>query len=240
MKFGIKIYYDKETAEYFKDKADFLEVMAISGKDYGFLENYPLPIVVHAEHHGFGVNAADSVKRDKNLKSINFAIELADRFKSDKIILHPGCIENESCSKEEAISFFKGLDGRIIIENLPNEKERGDLCLTPEKIKSFINKCDKGICFDVVHGMQSAIVLKKDCVKMIRDFIKLKPQHYHLSGMKMGDPWLEGGHLSFEDADMPLKEILELFPEDAEVTLEVSMDIKKIERDLELVRKLVL
>ena len=39
MKLGVKIFCDAEFADYFKDKADFLEVMAIQGKDYSFLND---------------------------------------------------------------------------------------------------------------------------------------------------------------------------------------------------------
>ncbi len=90
MKIGVEIFYNAEFADYFKDKADFLEVMAIEGKDYSFLEDYPLPIVIHAMHHSFGINAADKNLFEKNLASINLAISLADCFDAKKIILHPG------------------------------------------------------------------------------------------------------------------------------------------------------
>jgi coproporphyrinogen III oxidase-like Fe-S oxidoreductase len=48
-------------------------------------------------------------------------------------------------------------------------------------------------------------------------------------------------HYSFSDKDsnIPIKEILELFPEDAEITIETNPDIKKTQEDLRIIRKII-
>ena len=237
MKFGVKIFCDANFADYFKDKADFLEVMAIEGKDYSFLENYPLPIVIHAMHHGFGINPADKTLLEKNLKSINFAISLADRFGAKKIILHPGRLDSEYCSFEQSVSFFKDLDSRIIFENVPLKYSFCPEFSKVDKVKGFISRTNRNFCFDINHGIQTAEDLGVDFMQVIKDFLTLKPVMYHIGGHRIG--MKDIGHRSFDDSDIPLKEIFDLFPKDVEVTMEVTPDIARTEKDLELIRGLI-
>ena len=235
MKFGVKTYADAKFVDYFKDKADFLEIMAIPEKDYSFLEGYPLPIVIHAMHDAFGVNVADPDLMEKNMVSINFAIELADSLNSKKIILHPGLLRKENDSAGHAIKFFKDLDERIIFENMP--PQGGFLCSAFNDSEKFGFETKKGICFDINHALQTAMVSNIDLIYIVKDFLKLKPSHYHLSGQN-GSAESET-HLCFEDSTIPTGEILNLIPQDAEVTLEVTTDIATTVKDLEFVRSLV-
>lgn len=234
MKIGVKVYCDEKFADYFKDKADFLEVMAIQGKDYSFLENYPLPIVIHAMHEGLGVNVADKSLSEKNLASINFAISLADHFNSNKIILHPGTLENVDCSLEQSMSLFKNLDNRIIFENLSSKI---NVCSKFLEVKQFISETNRDFCLDVNHAIQISEELGVEFIPVIKDFLTLRPAHYHIGGQRTGIR--DRGHRSFEDSNIPLKEILSLFPNDVEVTLEVTKDIEKTEKDLEFIRSLI-
>ncbi|MFH1238175.1 MAG: TIM barrel protein [archaeon] len=234
MKFGVKIFCDAKFADYFKDKADFLEVMAIEGKDYSFLKNYPLPIIIHAMHQGFGTNPADKTLFEKNLTSINFAISLADRFNAKRIILHLGILNSENCSIEQSVSFFQDLDKRIIFENIPLKPS---LCSEFSEVEDFISKTGRNFCLDINHAIQTAGDLKIDFMQSIKGFLELKPVMYHIGGQKFekGDI----GHRSFDDSDIPLKEIFDLLPNDAEITLEVTREIIKTEKDLEFVRSLI-
>ncbi|MCK5321502.1 hypothetical protein KAJ38_02900 [Candidatus Pacearchaeota archaeon] len=234
MKIGVKIFCDVEFADYFKDKADFLEVMAIQGKDYSFLENYPLPIVIHAMHHAFGVNVADKTLFEKNLESINFAVSLADRFDAKKIILHPGVLKNKDCSFEQSVDFFQGLDERVIFENMPFKPY---LSSEFSDVKDFISRTGMNFCLDINHVIQMAEKLGIDSILEIKKFFTFNPVMHHIGGHRVGIGDI--GHRSFDDSDIPLKEILDLFPEDAEITLEVTKDIGKSEKDLELVRSLI-
>jgi len=236
MKIGVKTFDNSEFADYFKDKADFLEVQAIIGKNYDFLEDYPLPIVIHAMHSRWGVNFADKGVGEKNKKAISFAIELANRFNVKKIILHPGRLLNDDCSSEKAVEMIKDLDSRIILENLPF-RDRA-LCLMPEDTNKFCSDSGRGFCFDINHAIESAISKEKDYIKTIKGFISLNPKHYHISGQNILDGKSDT-HNSFDNSDIPLKEILDLLPRDAELTLETTTDIEKTENDLNLVRSLV-
>jgi len=232
MKFGIKIFGEKETAEYFKDKADFLEVMAIDNVDYDFLKDYPLPIVIHSKHEKFGINIPNPDKKEKNISNLNYLIKLADKLNSKKIIIHPGVLSEEGSSVEEAVAFFKNAkDKRIIIENLPPFSN--SLCNTPENTKEFLKKTGEGFCFDINHAISSALHLKKDYWGFIKEFLKLNPTHCHIGGQTLNP---EKSHLTFEESDIPLKEILRIMPKDSEITLEVKTSIEDIEKDLNYIR----
>ena len=234
MKFGVKTFKDRDFLMHFKDKVDFFEVMAIQEVDYSFLREFSLPIVIHAQNENFNINNADKIKIKENTDSINFAINLANEYKSNKIIVHPGLLADENCSKEQAISFFKSIkDKRILIENLPMKENR--LCATPEEMKMFLKETKKEFCFDINHAIDAAIYLNKDYIEFIKKFIKLKPAHYHLGGQNIKQ---KKDHISFKESDIDLKKILELIPEDAEITLEVSTDIEKTKEDLEIIRNL--
>ena len=223
MKLGVKTFKEGDFLRPFKDKADFFEVMAIQDENYSFLKEFSLPIVIHAQHQKFGVNNADKTKIKKNIDSTNFAINLANEYKANKIIVHPGEITDKNCSEAQAVSFFKSIkDKRILIENLP--KNPNCLCSTPEEMKMFLKETKTGFCFDINHAIETAVYLNKDYIEFIKKFIELKPAHYHLGGQNLKK---KEDHINFKESDIDLKKILELIPKDVEITLEVSTDIEK-------------
>jgi len=239
MKFGIKTYKDEQFLDAFINKADFFEVQAIQKYNYNFLKKYKklnIPIVIHAEHLMFGFNPADKTKTKSNLKSIKFAIKLANLTNSKKIIIHPGAITNKNCSEQQAIDFIKKLkDKRILIENLPPLK--GRLCQTPEQTREFLNQTKKNFIFDLSHAIAVSNKLKLNKEKTIKDFLKLKPKHFHLSGQNYNSK--QDSHKSFKEVKLPYKKILTLYPKNAEITLEVTKYIDKTKYDLEFMKKLI-
>jgi len=233
MKIGIKSYDYVQELEYFKDKADFFEIMAVEGRDYSGFKNFKMPFVIHSQHAIFGINNANKEIYQKNLDSFNYASKVADMLGAKKIVVHPGNIENNNCSENNSINFVKSLkDKRVIIENMPQEKA---LCHTPEQLKEFVSKAGCGICFDINHAITTAQNLKKDYKEFIKDFVKLKPIHFHLGGHKFTGK----DHLCFADSELDLKEILSLLPKDAEITLETSKDIEKTKEDLKIIREVL-
>jgi len=233
MKIGVKSYdYNKEL-EYFRDKADFFEIMVVEGRDYSGFNKFKMPFVIHSQHAVFGINNANSEIHQKNMSSFNYAQKIADMLGAKKIIMHPGSIENDGCSKSNSINFIKSLkDKRVIIENMPSEKS---LCRTPEELKEFINKTGCGFCFDINHAILTTQTLKKDYKEVIKSFVKLKPNHFHLGGHK----FIGIDHLCFAESELDLKEIFSFLPKDAEITLETSKDIEKTKDDLRIIREVL-
>jgi endonuclease IV len=237
MKLGVKTFDNPKFLKYFENKADFFEIMASQKVNYSFLKDFSLPMVIHAEHMGFNMNPADKTKKDINLKSINYAIKIANLANSKKIIFHPGVIENKNCSFEEAVSFINNIqDERIIIENLPLKEESSiSLCSTPKNTKKLLKETGKGFCFDVNHSILTSIFLKKNLNYFTKEFLKINPTHFHIGGQKIKFPFKD--HLSFKNSELNIKEILDLYPKNAEITLETETDIKSVDFDLEYIKK---
>lgn len=241
MKIGVKTFSDEKFLKYFKDKVDFFEVMAVQGNDYSFLKDISLPIVIHAEHQGFGTNPADSSLRDFNLRSINFARKVADIAHAKKIIVHPGQIEkgNKNISLANSLNFFKGInDDRIILENLPTyfeSKKSFKLCKMPREIKSFMKKTNVGFCFDINHAI-GAIKKFNGKYNFIKKYIQLNPSHYHIGGQKLNNG---SEHLCLADSELDLNKILSYYPDNAEITLETETDVKKVEDDIKIIRNVL-
>ncbi|NCN86976.1 TIM barrel protein [archaeon] len=239
MKFGVKNYFDGEFFDSFVDKCDFFEVQAIRGKDYSFLEKYDLPIVLHCEHAGFGINISNPKKEKDNLESVNFAKELADKYNVKKIIIHPGYIEDENCSKENMINFLnENCDSRFYLENMPFSFMEGlkKFCSTPEEMQEVLEKTKVNFCFDVVHAMIYSVQTKKDYVPVIQEFERLNPRHYHLCGYN----FKEGGdHIYLMESTYDLGIVFEIISPLAEITLEIPHEDKeKILDDLKLVGRI--
>jgi len=243
MKFGVKTYDSKEFLDYLLDKADFFEVQAIRKNDYSFLKNYSgkKSIVIHCEHQGFGVNLCDSSKKEFNLGAISFAQKLADLTNSKKIIVHLGYLEegNKNCLRENAIELLKEInDKRICVENVPyiargfNGISFGS---SPKEIKEVCREVGCGFCFDINHAIDFARDLHKDIYLVIKEFEMFNPNHYHLGGQN-----IEKGisHLDFKDSNLDLEKIFSLLNKNAEITLEVGINEKEVEKDLKIVREI--
>lgn len=231
MKLGVKTYNDKKYIEHFKDKVDFIEVMSFAEKE----DIIDKEIVIHCKHSRFGINPADKEKEEENILEIKKGQEIADLTKANKIIFHPGFIENKKCSRQQAIKILKEIkDERIIIENLPRMTEGEKLCSTPEETEKFMKETGKDICFDLNHAISAAHSDKKDPYEYIEGFLKLKPIHYHLGGQTLPD---DTTHIPLTESNIDLKKVVGMLPEDSEISLEVTQDIKKTEEDLKLFRK---
>jgi len=236
MKFGVKTYDDESFLDVFSDKCDFFEVQAVQKNDYNFLRKYNLPIIIHCEHEGFGINVADISKRDLNLQAIHFAKVVADSVGAKKIIIHPGTLENENCSKENAVEFLKEhCDSRFIIENMPyshNETNSLRLCSTPAEMREFMDKTGLGFCFDINHAIEYALEVGLDYIKFLKEFSKIDASHYHLGGENMEK---RESHLSFVHSNLDLDIIFKILPKTAEITLEVEIEKENVLEDLKVV-----
>ncbi len=228
MRIGVKTYDDEEFIEHFKDKVDFIEVMSFI--DQKLILNKE--IVIHCKHNRFGINPADKNREKENIDELKNAISLANICNSKKIIFHPGFVENENCSKEQAIKVIKELeDKRIIIENLPKMNNFEKFCSTPEETKEFMEKTGKGLCFDINHAISAAFQENLDPYIFIEDFLKLNPIHIHLGGQTLPE---DKTHIALTESNIDSKKIISLLPDESEICLEVTQDIKKTEEDIKL------
>lgn len=240
MKIGVKTFRDEKFLDYFQDKADFFEVMAITSVNYDFLKKYSLPIIIHTEHPVLGIDYADKSLEKENTDSVNFARKLADELNSKKIIVHFGSLYNkDTSSAENALEFLKKInDTRILIENVyPVRESIG--CL-PEELEYFTKNTKKGFCLDINHAIFAAEIFNLDYLELIKELLKLNPSHFHIGGQRIKNrsvPIQEREHLSLKESDFDLKKVLSLLPKDAEITIETKKDIESVEEDLKLLRQ---
>jgi len=233
MKIGVKTYFDINFLKHFKDKVDFFEIQAIQKNDYSFLEKFSKPIIIHAEHQGWGINISNGNKKELNLRSINFARQVAGLVNAKKIIIHPSAT-NENGSINNVINFLKEIgDNRILVENLSGNR----IGSSPEDISKIIKEAKVGFCFDVNHAINYSLETKKDIFEVIKEFLKLKPKHFYVGGQRLISG--KGLHLSLREFDWDWKDILSLYPRDAEITLETTTDTTKVDEDIILIRKIL-
>ena len=115
-------------------------------------------------------------------------------------------------------------------------RDKRFLCATPEETKEFMKKTGVKLCLDINHAVETAVYLNKNYLEFIKEFIKLKPAHYHLGGQNIKQ---NKSHIDFKGSDINLKEILKLIPKDAEITLEVTTDIEKTKEDLKFIKNIL-
>ncbi len=167
---------------------DFTEVMIEPDVDYTYLKKIKTKWVVHCGHMYFGFNPPSRERWSKCEHILQKAQEAADFLNSDKIIVHFGLIENDDQAKtgvKNALEFFKNFkDKRIILENSSKVyMYNGKPCLmtdTPKDMKDILEKTGYGFCFDLAHAWVVAYNLGIEPKQMIKDFLKLKPKHFHV------------------------------------------------------------
>lgn len=234
MKIGVKTYNSQEYIKHFTDKVDLIEIIGIEKEE--FLKNKN--IIVHCKHERFKINIANKAKEKENIDAIKTAIEIADFCNSKRIIVHPGYIEDENCSLENSIAIIKKFkDKRIITETMPKiYKNNYFLCSTPEELKYYMEKTNVGFCFDLNHSISSAIAQKIEPYEYLKEFIKLKPTQIHFGGQKLPE---DITHLTLSESNIDLKKALENLPDNSEIILEVTQDIKETEKDIQILKNIL-
>lgn len=240
MKVGIKLY--NPDGEYLKkiiDHVDFIELTAQQGKDYGFLSNYNIPLTLHNEHWAFGVNPANPELRERNLKSVMFSLDLADRLNARFIVIHPGFIERSSCSRETTINFLKELDNRFLVENMPGtlplEMKSKPVGADFEDMKEILQVTGKKFCLDFAHAAAAACTLGVDNVGFIRNMLGLKPVYFHISDSPIKSKTDE--HLHLGKGNMDLNAFKRMIPSDSWVVIETQAEFEEQAKDIRFMRE---
>lgn len=189
-----------------------------------------VPVTIHAPNNGA---FHEFVLGEEQLEAWQRVIALADRFQSPTIVVHPG-------RNHEVETFFDQLekidDPRIIIENMPGM----DLFSRP----MFGNLLDdlvrirenKGICFDFEKATKAAAYQNVDYHEYIMQSLAvLKPEYFHISGGKVGDPMEQHDNLWESDMDFPfVKKILTEIAtnKDVKLVFETPKDTSGLINDL--------
>lgn len=236
MKVGIKIYgkNDFDFVSKIIDKIDFIETMAIQTENYDFLKDVDLPKVIHNEHSKFGFNLPDASINQKNMSSINFSIELANRLNAKHIVIHPGMKNNETCSKENIINVLsKFNDNQILLETMPYKlKDNTYYFYDYDTIAELLQITKCGFVVDFGHVGISAKQLGKDPVEFIKKIMTLNPNYFHFC-----DTNLETfkDHLHLGEGTANIEEYKKMIS-DKSVCIETKPNVEKVKKDIEFLR----
>ncbi|MEE9406184.1 MAG: TIM barrel protein [Candidatus Aenigmarchaeota archaeon] len=249
MKIGIKFYPEHiegilkagmDMGE-ISEKGDFVEILAVPGADYSFLEGIACPVTVHMDHHSG--NLCDPTGLEGNRKTIDAAVKLADRVGSKVIVIHGGWMTKPECNLENTIKMMKEMfDKRMHIEDLPfREKGKGFTGRTPEEIKRVMQETGCRFCLDFSHASASAYGLGKDYMGFVKSFLPLKPSYFHMHDSIIKTELCKHMHLG--DGELDIKAFKAMMPEDAWVCLETlgghkGLDLPRCFEDVEFLRKL--
>ncbi|MDD5239771.1 MAG: TIM barrel protein [Candidatus Nanoarchaeia archaeon] len=226
MKIGAKTNLDDiGVAKALAKEADFIEIYYTSGVDY---KKMPKAVyTMHCPHHDFGVNLA-LLGSKSGVSAVKDSLVLAEKLKCKTAIVHTGTkapgasVENMIKNLKGLMKFAKSKKIRLLIENLPYMSNAGTHTTSlPGEYKKIIDEIGCGFCLDFSHAIHSAFAHKTDYKKVITDFLKLKPEYFHLYNTNMNQA--NDVHLSFDDenGNIDFDFILPLIPKNAVVALEL-------------------
>jgi len=239
MRVGIKVMHPsaEEYLHKVADSLDFIEVMAVIGQDCEYLRQFRLPVIVHNMHYTWKVNFVNPKKEEINRRSLEFSTRLADEFNSRHIIVHPERKEDEGCSEEQFVRFLSSYpDTRIIVESMPYYAEGQRFYgYDRQSMKRLLDRTGKRMCLDFPHTSEAAVDLGRDPLDLVKDMMKLNPEHFHLSDTHLGTGKDEHTHLG--EGNLPIAEYKKLIPKTAWVTLETPHDDpQKTKKDVEYLK----
>ncbi|MCC7565644.1 MAG: TIM barrel protein [Methanomicrobiaceae archaeon] len=190
-----------------------LEMMADTGAE----------IVVHAPHHGQGVNpcapaAFGALAPREAAAHIEHAMaqtaEAADVLQAETIVLHAGRYEEggEEAAREEFASFLdRYLDPRMILENLPAVYAGYPLLgNTADDVTALAGGRVQGCCLDFAHLYCTANYLGSDYAAEVERFAALDVRLHHLSNSPRGSTRDRHLPLDHPDGGLPFDIVIPL------------------------------
>ncbi|MBN1193758.1 MAG: TIM barrel protein [Methanomicrobiaceae archaeon] len=197
-------------------RIDHIQLLLIPGPEGLFRERLDavassgVPVIVHAPHHGQGVNPCDPGAalhgRDHAAaaawteRAMNQTYETADRTGSPFIVLHPGTYRRGT--REDAITRIRDFlddnrDRRILLENLP-EVYDGSLFIgtTAAELRRIGQGRVRGYCLDFAHLYCAANACGRSFLRELAAFDTLRVAFCHLSNTRSGS--MRDEHLALD------------------------------------------
>jgi len=241
IKYGLKLWTNNETRVfeearnlYAAGRFDFIELyyQPVAPIDPRRLELFDgLPVSIHAPHsNGFD----ELMIGDEQQRIWSEVVALADRFKSDVIVVHPGL-------RHTFDTFAKALkkidDPRIRIENMPGQDRNrqemfGQLLSDLKRIRTM-----KPICFDIEKAVKAAANQQLDYHVYIENGLReLTPEYFHISGGEAASSVDQHENLRNSTYDLAwVKRTLERYASERDIRLvfEVPKNKEDLRNDLE-------
>ena len=182
--FGLKLWSTNtqllEQAEEIikKDLFQYIELSIVPDTEISPFLSYHLPCCIHITTDLHGVNIASQKSHVYTSREIECCMKWADNLDAHNLILHPGVGE-----MDDALNFLKTLDDdRILIENMPRSGLDGEKMVgySPDQIEKLMGN-HFGFCLDLNHAMKASAGLRVPQEELIRDFMQLQPEMFHIS-----------------------------------------------------------
>lgn len=254
LKLGLKVwstntFYIKPALELHRQGVfDYVELYVDPGSEKDVLGEWResgLPFFLHAPHAYSGFNLSRQKDKSENLRIVNqvesYRLALGPEF----VIFHPGIQGsiNETIHQINGIkNKFPDIFNLAIIENKPKIGLKGEICIgaSPEEIERITGETGIGFCLDIGHAICFAAWAQTGWEEVVDQFMKLKPEVYHLSDGNMNSH--TDSHLHYGDGNFELSKIIKLIPSDVYVSVETEKDpelhLKDFERDVNYLQNL--
>ncbi len=232
MQTGLKFYSTNKVTEKDFSFADFIEVLTVPENPVGDFDNFDKKFRIHCPHSEHGFNPC--AKNENNTRILKIATDAADKLNADIIVVHSGFNTdklNIRDAKKNAMEFLtEHFDERLCVENLmPQDSEMKWITYLPEHLTVYRDSGFK-FCLDFGHAIETATQLKKNYKDFIQDFLRLKPDYFHLSGTQKGRDM----HLSILDSDADVEFMKKaILKAGKPVCLETPLDTGKRKKEVE-------
>ncbi len=188
-------------------------------------KDFDIPFIIHMPHSLHGVNLAQAEKWQTNLIHFKETQKFSDELGSGIIIVHGGNNGNFNETIRQ-LALFK--DRRVALENKPKMGLRGNVCAgwSPEEFRYALGSgIVSSMVLDFGHAACAANSLKKDHMDIVKEFMILNPELFHLSD---GDVSSEKDtHLNLGKGNLNIAEFLSVIPDNGLVTIETPRDMRR-------------
>lgn len=204
--------------------------------------NYGINFSIHAPHFSQGVNLADENNFEFNKIAYEQVNTYAKALDAEYTVVHGGMNGNvEEIVRQ--ISIIKPYKMRI--ENKPFVAPRNPdsmVCrgATVEEIKYILNNYDCGFNLDVGHAFCSAVSQNINQFDLLKDFLALNPDSYHISDGEFNNRIDIHYHLNVGDYDW--SKIFSMLDKNKNWTLETitkkdTDGLDLVQKDIEFLKK---
>ena len=237
-KFGLKLwsvndnYFNEALSLYEKGFFDFIELYVVPDSyksNIKLWKSLNIPFLIHAPHYEHGFNLSKNENEIRNIEIYEETKAFANELNAEYIIFHGGI----GGDVEETVKQLKSFnEPRVLIENKPQvvfpKLENNEICrgYNISEIKYIMDCVDCGFCFDFGHAICSANSQKKEVYLYLEEFLKLKPEMFHLTDIKDINSVYDS-HEHFGEGELNLNKIFILLSGTLFDNINITIETKK-------------
>lgn len=193
-------------------------------------EDLNVPFLLHAPHSYAGLNFSDEECEQKNRLLIDKVKLFMLSLRAKKIIFHPGingAVEETIRQINMFNNEFPDVFDKTVIENKPKIGLGNEECLgaSSEELSRIMKETGCGLCFDIGHAICYASWARQPWEAVMGQFLKLKPEVFHLSDGDMDA--VTDDHRHFGEGNYDLHRILSKVPDGSYLSIETHKDSKE-------------